>query len=118
MKKSFKKIVCSALLIVTTVCFLGCGQSAQQKKAIDTYNEVTKSFNEVANMINENADMIDDDLFNVFLQFSEQLSECKTIVESDDIPDDKLETLTQNLEDIKAWLVDAKAEVEAQIAGE
>lgn len=48
MKKSFKKIVCSALLIVTTVCFLGCGQSAQQKEAIDTYNEVTKSFNEVA----------------------------------------------------------------------
>lgn len=118
MKKSLKKIVCSALLVVTTVCFLGCGQSEQQKEAIETFNETTKSFNEVANMINENVDMIDEDLFNLFLQFSDQLNECRTIVESDDIPDDKLEVLTQNLEDINAWLVDAKAEVEAEIAGE
>lgn len=118
MKKNLKKIVCTALLVVTTVCFLGCGQSAQQKEAIETFNETTKSFNEVGNMINENADMIDPDMIAMFQTMAAQLDACRAIVESDDIPDEKLEELTSNLNNINAWLVDAKAEVELEIAGE
>lgn len=117
MNKTMKAMMCMAMFLVLAIGSVGCGENPKEREAKEAFNNTSEGFNEVADLINEHLDAIDEDLVKVCQDMSDVLTECKDLLESgQDITEESYDQIISDLKNIDDWLVDAKAEVEAEIS--